>query len=51
MTFERIRRFQELMRSNGIDASLIRTLSSFTYFAGVKWLRPGLTKFACEARH
>jgi len=30
------------MMKNGIDASMIRTLSSFTYFAGVKWLRPGL---------
>jgi len=39
---ERIRRFQELMRKNSIDASMIRTLSSFTYFAGVRWLRPAL---------
>jgi len=42
MTLERIRHFQDLMRSNGIDASMIRTLSSFTYFADVKWLRPAL---------
>jgi len=30
------------MKQNGIDASMIRTLSSFTYFTGVKWLRPAL---------
>ena len=30
------------MKENNIDASMIRTLSSFTYFAGVKWLRPAL---------
>jgi len=42
MTLERIRRFQVLMKAKDIDASMIRTLSSFTYFAGVKWLRPGL---------
>ena len=41
-TLERIRRFQSLMKAKRVDASMIRTLSSFTYFAGVKWLRPGL---------
>jgi Xaa-Pro aminopeptidase len=30
------------MKANQIDASVIRTLSSFAYFADVKWLRPGL---------
>jgi Xaa-Pro aminopeptidase len=30
------------MRQNNIDASMVRTLSSFTYFAGIKWLRPAL---------
>jgi len=30
------------MKAKRVDASMIRTLSSFTYFAGVKWLRPGL---------
>lgn len=39
---ERVERFQQLMRKNGIDASMIRTLSSFMYFAGIKWLRPAL---------
>ncbi|WP_455283781.1 M24 family metallopeptidase [[Eubacterium] cellulosolvens] len=42
MSPERIRCFQELMRTKNIDASMIRTLSSFTYFAGVKWLRPAI---------
>ncbi|MEA1904496.1 MAG: Xaa-Pro peptidase family protein, partial [Candidatus Hadarchaeota archaeon] len=39
---KRTARFQRLMRENGIDASMIRTLSSFTYFTGIKWLRPSL---------
>jgi len=30
------------MKEAGIEASVIRTLSSFRYFAGVKWLRPAL---------
>jgi len=38
----RVERFQQLMRENNIDASMIRTLSSFTYFTGLKWLRPAL---------
>lgn len=38
----RVERFQRLMRQRNIDASMIRTLSSFAYFAGVKWLRPAL---------
>jgi len=39
---ERVKRFQELMKENNVDASMIRTLSSFMYFTGVKWLRPAL---------
>jgi len=39
---ERVRNFQRLMKENDIDASMIRTLSSFIYFSGVKWLRPAL---------
>jgi len=42
MTLERVKRFQKLMKAKEIDASVIRTLSSFTYFAGVRWLRPAL---------
>ncbi|MCD6155404.1 MAG: aminopeptidase P family protein [Candidatus Verstraetearchaeota archaeon] len=38
----RVERFQEFLRNKGIDAAMIRTLSSFTYFTGVKWLRPAL---------
>ncbi|MHA1712331.1 MAG: M24 family metallopeptidase, partial [Candidatus Freyarchaeota archaeon] len=41
-TMKRVERFQRLMRKNNIDASMIRTLSSFMYFTGVKWLRPAL---------
>ena len=39
---DRVGRFQTLMKEANIDASVIRTLSSFAYFAGVKWLRPAL---------
>ena len=42
MTLERIRRFQALMKSDHIDASMIKTVSSFTYFTDVLWLRPAL---------
>jgi Xaa-Pro aminopeptidase len=42
VTEERIRRFQALMKSDHIDASMIKTVSSFTYFTDVQWLRPGL---------
>ncbi len=38
----RVRRFQRLLEEKGIDAAMIRTLSSFAYFTGVKWLRPAL---------
>ncbi len=39
---KRLSRFQKLLEENGIDGAMIRTLSSFEYFAGVKWLRPAL---------
>ena len=38
----RVERFQELLRENDIDGAVIRTLSSFIYFTGTKWLRPSL---------
>ncbi len=38
----RVRKFQSLLREAGIDAAMIRTLSTFRYFTGVKWLRPSL---------
>ena len=38
----RVERFQKLLRENGIDGAVIRTLSSFIYFTGTKWLRPSL---------
>ncbi len=39
---KRVERFQELLRENGVDGAVIRTLSSFIYFTGTKWLRPSL---------
>ncbi len=39
---KRVQHFQQLMKQNNINASMIRTLSSFTYFTGIKWLRPAL---------
>ncbi|EEB73237.1 Xaa-Pro peptidase family protein [Thermococcus sp. AM4] len=39
---KRVERFQELLRENEIDGAIIRTLSSFIYFTGTKWLRPSL---------
>ncbi|NJE06226.1 aminopeptidase P family protein [Thermococcus sp. M36] len=39
---KRVERFQELLRENEIDGAVIRTLSSFIYFTGTKWLRPSL---------
>ena len=39
MTLERIRRFQALMKSDHMDASMIKTVSSFAYFTDVQWLR------------
>jgi Xaa-Pro aminopeptidase len=42
MTRKRIADFQARMKAKGIDAAMIKTASSFTYFADVMWLRPGL---------
>ncbi len=39
---KRLERFQELMRDNNVDGTVIRTLSTFTYFTGTRWLRPSL---------
>ena len=39
---KRLRKFQELLRENEIDAAVIRALSTFTYFTGTRWLRPSL---------
>jgi len=38
----RVEKFQKLMREKNIEVAMVRTLSSFTYFSGVKWLRPAL---------
>jgi len=39
---QRLQRFQDELKAKEIDAAMIRTLSSFAYLAGVKWLRPSL---------
>ncbi|MBO8174865.1 MAG: aminopeptidase P family protein [Thermococcus sp.] len=39
---KRLERFQELLREKEIDGAVIRTLSTFIYFTGTKWLRPSL---------
>ncbi len=39
---ERIKKFQKILREKEIDLAVIRTLSSFIYFTGTKWLRPSL---------
>jgi len=39
---ERVRRFQELMWKNGIDAVMIRNIYSFTYFTGTQWWQPSV---------
>lgn len=39
---KRINRFQELLKREDIDGAVIRTLSTFVYFTGTKWLRPAL---------
>ena len=38
----RLRDFQSKFSSRGIDAVMLRTLSSYAYFTGIKWLRPAL---------
>jgi len=39
---KRLRNFQSKFSSRGIDAVMLRTLSSYAYFTGIKWLRPAL---------
>ena len=39
---KRISDFQKKMKERNIDLSIIRTLSSYIYFTGTKWLRPSL---------
>ncbi len=38
----RLRKFQQLLREKNVDGAVIRTLSTFTYFTGTRWLRPSL---------
>jgi Xaa-Pro aminopeptidase len=42
MTEKRIIEFQKRMKEKGVDGAMIKTASSFTFFADVMWLRPGL---------
>ncbi|AHF80245.1 M24 family metallopeptidase [Thermococcus paralvinellae] len=39
---KRLEKFQRLLKENEIDGAVIRTLSTFIYFTGTKWLRPSL---------
>ncbi len=39
---ERVKKFQAIMREKEIDLTVVRTLSTFIYFTGTKWLRPSL---------
>ncbi len=38
----RLRKFQAILRENEIEGTVIRALSTFTYFTGTRWLRPSL---------
>ncbi len=38
----RLETFKERLRSRNIDAAMIRTQSTYTYFTGTRWLRPAL---------
>jgi len=38
----RLEKLRRRMEERGLDTVMIRTLSSFRYFTGVKWLRPAL---------
>lgn len=38
----RLSKFQEKLIEHNVDAVMLRTLSSFIYFTGIKWLRPAL---------
>ena len=39
---KRINTFQKKIREMELDAVMLRTLSSYTYFTGIRWLRPAL---------
>ena len=39
---ERVKKFQSLLKDEGIDVAILRALSSYTYFTGTRWLRPAL---------
>lgn len=39
---KRLKAFQEKFSSKDIDCVMLRTLSSYAYFTGIKWLRPAL---------
>ncbi len=39
---KRKERFQKFLKEKEIDAVMIRTLSSFIYFTGIRWIRPAL---------
>lgn len=39
---DRVRKFQDKLKEQEIDGAIIRALSSYTYFTGIRWLRPAL---------
>ncbi len=39
---KRLLSFQSKIKAKNIDAVMLRTQSSYTYFTGIKWLRPAL---------
>jgi len=39
---KRLELFQKKIRINGLDGVMLRTLSSYVYFTGIRWLRPAL---------
>jgi Xaa-Pro dipeptidase len=39
---DRVKRFQALMESKGIGATMIRNIYSFTYFTGTQWWQPSV---------
>ncbi|MCS7385415.1 MAG: Xaa-Pro peptidase family protein [archaeon GB-1867-005] len=39
---KRLQKIQDVIAEKEIDAVMLRTLSSFIYFTGLKWLRPAL---------
>lgn len=39
---DRVNKLKNIMKVSGIDVAVIRTLLTFVYLTGVKWLRPAI---------